>query len=190
MAESVGAVEQNELLARLERTARLVGRLSTWGAGIALAIGLITLAALWPWLPGPRGAPFAVTVAVVGVLVVPPLRVGWHGQRIRAVYGESIHVEQALEAVPGALAEAVVALRAVGEPHGWGPRRWLSTWRTVQALQDIWEASPAIERVNVLVEPVHPDALGLTMVAVWTSAAVTTLGLPVSFVSLVALALT
>jgi hypothetical protein len=190
MAESVQAADGNELLARLGRTARLIQRLSTWGAGVALVIGLVTLAAVWPWLPGPTGAPFLVTAAVVGVLIVPPLRVGWHGQRIRAVYGDSIHIEQALEAVPGALDDAVAALRAVGEPHGWGPRRWLATWRTVQALQDIWEESPAIERLNVLVEPVHPDTLGLTMVAVWACAAVTALGLPVSFVSLVALTLT
>lgn len=131
-----------------------------------------------------------MTLVVVAVLLVPPLRVMWHAARIPAVYGDSLHIEQALEAVPGALDDALTAVRDLGEPHGWGPRRWIRTWRTVRALQVIWQDSPAAERPNVLIEPDHPDTLGLTLAAVWACVAVTLLGPVVALVSLVALATT
>ena len=53
------------------------------------------------------------------------------------------------------------------------------------AVQDVWESSPAVERLQALVEPVHPDRLGVTMVAVWVSLGTLLLGLPVAFLSLV-----
>ena len=48
------------------------------------------------------------------------------------------------------------------------------------ALQDVWESSPAVERLQALVEPVHPDRLGVTMAAVWVSLGTLVLGLPVA----------
>ena len=189
MAESV-QVERNEFLARVELMARLIQRVSTWGAGTALVVGLVTLVALWPWLPGPDGGPFAVTVAVVAVLVVPPLRIMWHGRRISAVYGDSIHIEQVLEAVPGALEDALVALRRIGEPTGRGLRRAWQTWRAAQQMQDVWESSPAIDRLNTLIEPIHPRSLGLTMTAVWFCLGTIVLGPLVIVVALVAQAVT
>lgn len=181
--------DKNELLARIGAMARTIQRFSTWVAGAALVVGVIALAALWPWLSGPAAPGFAVAVALAVVLVGAPLRVIWHGQRISAIYGHPGQIEQALESVPGALHEATVALQAVVDPPGRGLRRVIGTWQSLMAVQDVWESSPAVERLQALVEPVHPDRLGVTMVAVWVSLGTLLLGLPVAFLSLVVLAL-
>jgi hypothetical protein len=161
-------------------------------AGAALAVGLVALAALWPWLRGPGAPGVGVTVVLALVLVAAPLRVIWHGRRISAVYGHPGEIERALATVPGALHEATVALSTVADRavHGRGVRRAIGTWRAVNAMQHVWESSPAVEQLQALVEPVHPDKLGTTMVAVWVSLGTLVLGLPVAFVSLVALAVT
>ncbi len=92
--------------------------------------------------------------------------------------------------MPGALHEATAALQGVVDQRGRGLRRVIGTWRSLTALQDVWDSSPAVERLEALVEPVHPDRLGVTMAAVWVSLGTLVLGLPVAVVSLVALALT
>ena len=92
--------------------------------------------------------------------------------------------------MPGALDDAVIALRRIGEPTGRGLRRAWHTWRAVQELQDVWESSPAVERLDRLIAPLHPQSLGLTMTAVWFCVGTTVLGPFVIVGSLVARAVT
>lgn len=184
------SAEENEFLARIRAMARAVQRVSTWVAGAALVVGIITLAALWPWFTRSGGPWLVVGAALSLVLVAAPLRVIWHGRRIVAVYGHPGHIEGALESVPGALDEAIVGLEAVANQPGRGLRGMIGTYRAVTAVQEMWDRSPAFGPVRAVVEPVHPDKLGITMAAVWVSLGTLVLGLPVAFVSLVALALT
>jgi hypothetical protein len=184
------AAEENEFLARIRAMARTIQRVSTWVAGAALVVGIVTLAALWPWLTRPGGPGFVVSAAISLVLVAAPLRVIWHGRRIVAVYGHPGHIERALESVPGALDQAIVGLEAVADQPDRGLRGMIGTYRAVNAVQEMWEGSPAFGPVRAIVEPVHPDKLGITMAAVWVSLGTLVLGLPVVFASMVALALT
>jgi hypothetical protein len=184
------AADEDEFLRRIRAMARTIQRVSTWLAGAALVVGIVTLAALWPWLARPGGPGLAVGAAISLVLVAAPLRVIWHGRRIVAVYGHPGHIERALESVPGALDEAIVKLEAVTDQPDRGLRGMIGTYRAVSAVQGIWEDSPAFGSLRALVEPVHPDKLGTTMAAVWVSLGTLVLGLPVAFASMVALALT
>ena len=186
------AAEQNEVLGYLATTARVIHRFSTWVAGAALVVGLITLASLWPWFSGSGSTGFTIGVVLTVVLVAAPVRVMWHGRIISAAYGHPSAIEQALEAVPGALHEATVALDAVADKaiHGRGLRRAIGTWQSLRAMQKVWEESPAAEKLQNLVDPIHPDRLGVTMAAVWVSLGTLVLGIPVALASQLALAVT
>lgn len=183
-------IERSDLLDRLASAARAIHRFSTWGAGAGVAVGAVAFLSLAPWLPGlgPWALPAGAVMAAG--LVAAPLRVIWHGRRITAAYGDPAHIEHLLDEIPGAVDELVRALQAVVVPQGRGLRRVVSAWRSVLAVRAVVEDSPARERAEVLIDPLRPEALGLTTAALWATIATLVLGLPVALVSLVVLALT
>ena len=115
--------DENEFLARIGAMARTIHRFSTWVAGAALVVGVVTLAALWPWLAGPGEPGFVVGVVLAAVLVAAPLRVIWHGQRISAVYGHPGLIEQALARHAGPRPAGGGRLAGGAGPHVSGVRR-------------------------------------------------------------------
>jgi hypothetical protein len=66
----------------------------------------------------------------------------------------------------------------------------VSAWRSLLAVRAVVQDSPARERAEVLIDPLRPEAVGLTTTALWATIATLVLGLPVVLVSLVVLALT
>ena len=184
-AELTASAQRNEVIGRIASVARMIQRFSTRVAGASLVVGLITVAALWHWVPGFGAGGFLVGLGLLVVLVAAPVRVIWHGHRITSVYGHPQAIEQALESVPGALDQALVAMQDVIDSgrDARGPLRMIETWLSVRRLQNVWEESPAFDEVQVLVEPVHPDKLNITLAAVWVSLCTLVFGLPVAFAS-------
>ena len=186
----MATISSNDPLARVATAARVVRRFSTWGASAGLAVGTVTFVALAPWLPGLDAWSIPAGVLLAAALVAAPLRVMWHGGRIAAAYGDPAHVEALLVDVPGALEEVVQGLRAAVVPEGRGLRRVLAAWRALTGVRGVLQDSPARQRVDALVDPLRPEALGLTTAALWVTLGVLVLGVPVALVSLVGLLLT
>lgn len=183
-------IDGGDVLDRLSSAARAIHRFSTWGAGAGLAVGAVAFLSLAPWLGGLGSGALPLGAMLAVVLVAAPLRVSWHGHKIRAAYGDPAHIAYLLEEIPGAIDDVVRGLQAVAAPEGRGLRRVLSAWRSLLAVRAVVQDSPARERADVLVEPLRPEALGLTTTALWATIVTLVLGVPVALVSLVVLVLT
>ena len=73
-------------------------------------------------------------------------------------------------------------------PQGKGLRRLLSSWRSMLAVRRLVQESPAREQADLLIDPLRPEALGLTTTALWVMLVVLVAGLPTALSSLLALA--
>lgn len=182
-------IDGGDLLDRLSSVAQAVHRFSRWGAGAGLAVGGVAFLSLTPWLPGLGSWTLPAGALLAAALVVAPLRVIWHGHRITAAYGDPTHIEHLLDEIPGSVDEIVQGLQAVAAPEGRGLRRVVSAWRSLLATRAVVQGSPARARAEALLDPLRPEALGVTMTALWATIATLVLGLPVALVSLMALAL-
>jgi hypothetical protein len=183
-------IDGGDVLGRVSSAARAIHRFSTWGAGAGLAVGAVAFLSLAPWLADLGSWALPLGALLAAVLVAAPLRVSWHGHKIGAAYGDPAHIEYLLDEIPGAIDEVVRELQAVAAPQGRGLRRVVSAWRSLLAVRAVVQDSPARERADVLVDPLRPEALGLTTTALWATIVTLVLGVPVALVSLVALALT
>src|SRR5262245_4985089 len=177
------------VLARVGWAARVVHRFSTWGAAVGLlAGGLAFLAVLpllaryesWWWLPA------ALVLALV--LVVAPLRVMWHGRRIRLAYGDATHIMGLIDEVPNALWD-LAGIVEMDEVPARGVRGVVKAWRTLLALRRVIVESPARKHVDTLTEPLRPKAIALTTLALWTTLGIVVIAGPVILVALVVLVL-
>lgn len=184
----------NDELARwLIAAARVIHRFSTRGAIAGLAVGSLAFATLLPWLPGLGAASLPVGIALAAALVAAPLRVMWHGWAISQAYGDPDRIEAALAEVPASVDEALGRILAAAAPSTGrrGGRRVVAAWRTLRALRDaLQDAQETRDQIEFLVRPLRPDAVGLTVTALWATLATLSLGVPVTLVSLVALAVT
>jgi hypothetical protein len=173
------------VFARVHWAARVLHRFSTWGAAAALVAGVLLFGALLPWLPdaGPWQPVLAALLAAV--LVVAPLRVMWHGARIRTVYGDTAHLTAVLEEVPGALGEVVEALQQVSAAEARGLRRVVPAWQSFLAIRRVLVGSRFRDRFDALVAPLRPGALALTTTALWITLGILVLAVPVAVLSLV-----
>jgi hypothetical protein len=170
---------RDHVFARVSWAARVIHRFSTWGAGAGLVAGAVVLAAVLPWLPdlGPWWPLVALGLALA--LVAAPLRIMWHGRRIRHAYGDDRHVMRLLETSPAALREICAALDDVGG----GDRRRLgrvpAAWRSLLAVRRVVVHSPARESLDTLVAPLRPQSLALSTLALWVTLAILVLVVPV-----------
>ncbi len=178
------------VLARVGWAARVIHRFSTWGATAGLlAGGLAFLAVLpllaryesWWWLP--------VALVLAIALVVAPLRVMWHGRRIRTAYGDATHIMGLIDEVPNALWEVAGALEMI-DVHERGVRGVMTAWRSLLAIRRAVEDSAARDHLDTLVEPLHPRAIALTTLALWTTLGIIVIAGPVVLLALVVLILT
>jgi hypothetical protein len=172
------------VLARVHWAARVLHRFTTWGAAVALAAGTLLFVALLPWLPDAgRWQPLLAAFLAL-VLVVAPLRVMWHGARIRTVYGDTAHLMAVLEEVPGALGEVVEALQQIATPEARGVRRVVPAWQSLLAIRRVLVGSRFRDRFDALVAPLRPGALALTTTALWITLGMLVLAVPVAVLSL------
>jgi hypothetical protein len=190
-AIEAGARLHERVFARVGWAARVIHRFSTWGAAVGLlAGGLAFLAVLpllaryesWWWVP--------VALVLALALVVAPLRVMWHGRRIRTAYGDATHIMGLIDEVPNALWELAGIIELDEVPERGIVRRVVKSWRTLLAVRQVLVHSAAREHFDSLVEPLHPRAIALTTLAVWTTLGIVVLAGPVILVAVVVLLLT
>jgi hypothetical protein len=175
---------------RVAWAARVIHRFATRGAIAGLVAGTIALLALLPLLPR-IGDRWPVGAIVLGLaLVVAPLRVMWHGHRIRAAYGDPSRLLAVIDDIPGALDHFQSELGQVKLPREGRPvRRVVAAWRSLLALRRAMNA-PILDRIGELTEPLQPQSLALTTAALWATLAILVLAVPVAALALLAAALT
>jgi hypothetical protein len=176
-------VVRDFVFARVSWAARVIHRFSTWGAGAGLVAGGLMLVAVLPLLPrlGPWWPLAALGLALV--LVAAPLRIMWHGRRIRHAYGDDRHVMSVLEGSPAALRDIYAALGDLGGGEARGLRRVPAAWRSLLAVRRAVVRSPARESLDTLVTPLRPQAIALSTAAMWVTLAVLVLVVPVVVVA-------
>ena len=172
------------VLARIHWAARALHRFTTWGAAVALAAGTLLFVALLPWLPDAGRWQPAVAALLAAGLIAAPLRVMWHGARIRTVYGDTAHLVAVLEEVPGAFGEVVEALQEISTPEARGLRRVVPAWQSFMAIRSVLVDSRFRDRFDALVAPLRPGALALTTTALWITLGILVLAVPVAVLSL------
>ena len=97
MTEPTDLAAHSYIVGRVSWAARALHRFSVWGATAGLIAGTITLLALLPLLPriGDRWPVGALVLTLA--LVAAPLRVMWHGHKIRATYGDPADLMAVIE---------------------------------------------------------------------------------------------
>lgn len=174
---------------RMAMAARAIRRFATWGAGAALVIGIVAFLSLAPWLPGLGIVGWVVGAACAVVLLGAPLRVIWHGRKIGSAYGDRARIDALFAEIPGVVDDLARRLEDAVRPQGKGLRRLVSSWRSMLAVRRLVQESPAREQADLLIDPLRPEALGLTTTALWVTLVVLVAGLPTALSSLLALAL-
>ena len=184
MTEPAELAAHEFILGRVSWAARVIHRFSTWGATAGLVAGTITFLSLLPLLPriGDQWPVGAVVLALV--LVAAPLRVMWHGRRIRTAYGDPAQLVGFIESVPGSLDYFLRELEKVKLPRGGRPlRRVVTAWESMLALRRAMNA-PVIDQVNELTAPLAPQSLAITTFSLWATLAILVLALPVVVLAL------
>ena len=184
MTEPTKLAAHEFILGRVSWAARVIHRFSTWGATAGLVAGTITFLAVLPLLPriGDQWPVGAVVLALV--LVAAPLRVMWHGRRIRTTYGDPAQLVGFIESVPGSLDYFLRELEKVKLPREGRPlRRVVAAWESMLALRRALNA-PVIDQVNDLTAPLAPQSLAITTFSLWATLAILVLALPVVVLAL------
>ncbi len=190
MTEPTDLAAHEYIAGRVSWAARAIHRFSTWGATAGLVAGTITLLALLPLLPrlDDRWPIGALVLALV--LVVAPLRVMWHGRRIRSAYGDPDALVAAIESIPGSLQYFMAELQKVKLPREGRPlRRVVAAWQSMLALRRAMNA-PIVDHFHDLTEPLAGPSLAITTAALWATLAILVLALPVVVVALLVALLT
>jgi hypothetical protein len=182
----VARTARDEVLARVAWAARVIRRFSTWGAAAGLVAGALALGAVLPWLP--RTGPWwpAVAAALTAALVVAPLRVMWHGHRIHTVFGNPAEITAIIDDLPELIGELSAALHEVSVPRRGRLRRVIPAWRSLVAVRRVVLDSPVSHRIEFVLAPLRPEALGLTTVALWATVVILAAAVPVAVLSLLA----
>src|SRR5215510_4679302 len=172
------------ILGRVSWAARVIHRFSTWGATAGFVAGTITFLAVLPLLPriGDQWPAGAIVLALI--LVAAPLRVMWHGRRIRATYGDPSKLVGVIESVPGSLDYFLAELEKVKLPREGRPlRRVVAAWDSMLALRRAMNA-PVVDQVNDLTAPLAPQSLAITTFSLWATLAILVPALPVVVLAL------
>jgi hypothetical protein len=103
MTEPTDLAAAEFVFGRVSWAARVIHRFSTWGATAGLVAGTVTYLAVLPLLPriGDQWPIGALVLALV--LVAAPLRVMWHGRRIRTTYGDPAKLLGVIQSIPGSI---------------------------------------------------------------------------------------
>jgi hypothetical protein len=178
------------VFARVHWAARVIHRFSTWGATAGLIAGTIALVVVLPVLVGWESWWPLVALGLAVVLVAAPLRVMWHGRRIRDGFGDARHMMTLLEGFPVAMGDIAVALEGLDGGDARGPRRVLVAWRSMRTIRRVVEDSPARESLDAMVEPLRPQAIALTTFSLWVTLATLVAAIPVALLILLAAVVT
>ncbi|HEY7071079.1 MAG TPA: hypothetical protein VH479_13230 [Acidimicrobiales bacterium] len=189
MTEPVRVGPHVYIAGRVAWAAQLINQFATACAlvgGFAAATILVLLAQVDPGFG--TGWPVGAIVLALA-LAVPPLRVLWHGRRIRAAYGNPGRLLALVDDIPGALEHFQSELAQVKIPRERRRlQRVLAAWRSLLALRRAMNA-PILDRLGELTEPLRPQSLALTTAALWASLVVVVVGLPVAVLARLAVVL-
>jgi len=184
MTEPTELAAAEFVFGRVSWAARVIHRFSIWGATAGLVAGTVTYLAVLPLLPriGDQWPIGALVLALV--LVAAPLRVMWHGRRIRATYGDPAQLLGVIQSIPGSIDYFLAELEKVKLPREGRPlRRVVAAWDSMLALRRAMNA-PVLVQVGELAAPLAAQSLAITTFALWATLAILVLAVPVIGVAL------